>query len=182
MMRKSLLMVLIIALISLSALYAATEYVQSIPVSFSFDIVANYGFSGRKVFGLIYPDGIDEIYFTLDRKTGKIKTPDFWMYYQVFTPDLAKIRFSIGNLKSDGKQDLTFTSEDSYDVAEGTSPTKFCSDSNYLVLNKQFSSSDNSDFTPYFDSFDIVFVIDDASAIDWDSEYTATLMLTLEAI
>ncbi len=182
MMKKSLLMVLAIVLISLSALSAATEYVQSIPVSFSYDIVANYGFSGRKVFGLIYPEGIDEIYFTLDRKTGKIKTPDFWMYYQVFTPDLVRIRFSIENLKSEGKKDITFISEDSYSVAEGTSPSKFESGKDYIVLNRQFSSSDNSDFTPYFDSFDIVFAIDNVSDIDWDSEYTAVLKLTLEAI
>ncbi len=175
MIRKILLIMLIMLGICISAYAVTTEYAQNIPVSFTFDVVANYGFTGRKVLGYVKPDGIDDVYFQLDRHNSTLKTTGFWMYYQIFTPENVKLVLDVGNFKNSkgaDASDISFVSEDVYYDVERDSSVHFESGKQYTLLNKRSDS-------PYFDSFNMMFIIDDLSKIDWADEYTAVLTLTM---
>lgn len=177
MMKRSLFSIILL-LLSLFSISAVTEYSQNIPVSFTFDIVANYGFSSKKVSDFIQPEGIkdDSVYFRMDTERNKLISDDFYVFYQIFTPKSVKITLSVGKLKSDGKTDVSFSSRDGYDFISGTS-NKIQSGREYTILNSAAVTGET--FTPYFNSYLLSFVIDDISKVDWDADYTAVLTLKM---
>ena len=164
-----------------SSLFAAIEtYTQSIPVSFTYDIVANYGFTNKRVNDYVKPEGTDvagpNINFKYDSSKKQLKTDEFFFYYQIFTPNAVTIKMTLSNLTSEGKADVLYSSVDKYGFA---SNTKLKSGNPYTIYHAEKFSSTTDHFSPVVSSTLLCFVVDDISKVDWDAVYSATVTLSM---
>lgn len=179
-MKKFLFLLTIIALVS-SSLFAAITYTQNIPVSFTYDIVANYGFTTRRVSDFLKPDSSSEISsstisFKYDSAKKKIKTDDFYFYYQIFTPDKVVITMKLDDL-ANGTKSVGYSSSSSYSFA---SNSVLKSGNTYEIYSKD-KTAESEVFTPVVSSSLLSFVIneDDIKNIDWNLDYTAAITLSM---
>lgn len=179
-MKKILSLLTIIVLVS-SSLFATITYSQNIPVSFTYDIVANYGFTTKRVSDFLKPESDSEIsnstvMFKYDSAKNKIKTDDFYFYYQIFTPDKVVITMNLGALQN-GTKSVGYSSSSAYSFA---SNAVLESGKSYEIYSKEKTSSD-SIFTPVVSSSLLSFVIndDDVKNIDWNLDYSAAITLSM---
>lgn len=179
-MKKLLSLFSIIVLVS-SSLFATITYTQNIPVSFTYDIVANYGFATKRVSDFVKPDSSSEIsdstmMFKYDSSKNKIKTDDFYFYYQIFTPDKVVITMNLGEL-TNGTKSVGYSSLSSYSFASGS---VLQSGNSYEIYSKDKTAA-TAVFTPIVSSSLLSFVIndDDVKNIDWNLDYTAAITLSM---
>lgn len=176
------LFLLFAIVLTASSLFAAIEtYTQSIPVSFTYDIVANYGFTKKRVNDYVKPvaeaEAGPDINFKYDSAKKQLKTDDFYFYYQIFTPNAITITMTLSNLESIGKNDVSYSSVDKYGFA---SNTKLKSGNPYTIYHAEKFSSTTDHFSPVVASTLLCFVVDDISKVDWDAVYNATVTLSME--
>ena len=179
-MKKLLFLLAIIVLVS-SSLFATITYSQNIPVSFTYDIVANYGFTTRRISDFLKPDSLSEIsdstvMFKYDSAKKKIKTDDFYFYYQIFTPDKVVITMKLEDLKN-GTNTVGYSSLASYSFADSS---VLESGKSYTIYSKDKTAATEV-FSPVVSSSLLSFVIkdDDVEKIDWNEEYTAAITLSM---
>ena len=181
------LFLLLAVVLTASSLFAANEtYTQSIPVSFTYDIVANYGFTNKRVTDYVKPEGTDvagsDINFKYDSAKKQLKTDDFYFYYQIFTPDAVTIKMTLNNLTSAGMSDVSYSSVDKYGGFASASDGKIKSGNEYTIYQagKFTATTEASHFSPVVSSTLLCFVVDDISKVDWDAVYSATVTLSME--
>lgn len=177
------LSLLLAVVLTASSLFAAIEtYTQSIPVSFTYDIVANYGFTKKRVNDYVKPVNDDvagpDINFKYDSAKKQLKTDDFYFYYQIFTPDAVTITMKLDPLKN-GEKVVSYSSVDKYDFASDTDEKKLKSGKTYEIYHADKFSSTTAHFSPVVSSTLLCFVVDDISKVVWDAEYNATVTLSM---
>lgn len=178
------LFLLFAIVLTASSLFAAIEtYTQSIPVSFTYDIVANYGFTKKHVNDYVKPgaetvaDSV--INFKYDSAKKQLKTDDFYFYYQIFTPDAITIKMTLSNLTSEGKNPVSYSSVDKYDFASVSDGKLKSGGSEYTIYHADKFSSTTDHFSPVVSSTLLCFVVDDISKVDWTADYSATVTLSM---
>ena len=182
--RLSLLLAIVL---TASSLFASIEtYTQSIPVSFTYDIVANYGFTNKRVTDYVKPEGTDvagpDINFKYDSAKKQLKTDDFYFYYQIFTPNAVTIKMTLSNLESEGKAAVSYSSVDKYDFALDTDGKKLKSGNGEYTIyqaGKFTATTEAPHFSPVVSSTLLCFVVDDISKVVWDADYSATVTLSM---
>ena len=169
---KKLLLMLLILLLALSSISALNEDLSdAITINFTAGLVANVGFSSRYVSSMVYPSSdilSEAVSFTLDTSTGYFSTGPFYVFAQVFSPNItvdisgAPLTYGDNNSLSwtNTTTDLTLSSNRSsvniVNLSETAEPVSVCKE-----LNLQIDGLTDS--------------------TDWNGEYTGTLTLNIKS-
>ena len=93
---KRIILILCLGIIALSSVFALNATPSSsIQLNFTAGLIANMGFTSRKVEGMVYPSAniLDEARsFSFNEKTGKFETGDFYVFCQVFSAEIKEIQ------------------------------------------------------------------------------------------
>lgn len=171
---KKLLLLLLILLLALSSISALNEDLSdAITINFTAGLVVNVGFSSRYVSSMVYPSSdilSEAVSFTLDTSTGYFSTGPFYVFAQVFSPnitvDISGTSLAYGDNNSlswtNTTTDLTLTSSSNgssvniVKLSGEAEPVSVCKE-----LNLQINGLTNS--------------------TDWNGEYTGTLTLNIKS-
>ena len=196
---RRIISIIFIMLISLS-LFAVEQAEEGVDyaianVYFTATTHSVFGFSDGAVDTVVQPDVMsDEIYFE-SIGNNLIRTKQFYVYYQIFTPNKVRLKLAVQNYSNDNN--ITTPADDSSDpwwknVAKSTSPG---------LNNFNSTSTDSTDSTdctggvivyedtvdnnkPRVDSFPIVLDLNMSKLgnMDWSTKYGWHLVLSIEAV
>lgn len=175
---KRIILILCLGIIAISSVFALNATPSSsIELNFTAGLIANMGFSSRKVEGMVYPSAniLNEVRsFSFNEKTGKFETGDFYVFCQVFSAEIKEIQLggtalstTNGNDSSIGWEnttaDVSFSSENEKNEATlySKSSEPFSPDYRCLMLNLRLEDIDEN--------------------VAWDAEYSGSLILTIVA-
>lgn len=168
---KKLLLLLLILLLALSSISALNEdLTDAITINFTAGLVANVGFSSRYVSSMVYPSSdilSETVSFTLDTSTGYFSTGPFYVFAQVFSPNItvdvsgAPLTYNNDSLSwTNTTTDLTLSSNGSsvniVTLSGEAEPVSVCKELNFQI-DKLTDST------------------------DWNGEYTGTLTLNIKS-
>lgn len=187
---RRIISIIFIMLISLS-LFAVEQAEEGVDyaianVYFTATTHSVFGFSDGAVDTVVQPDVMpDEIYFE-SIGNNLIRTKQFYVYYQIFTPDKVKLELAVQNYSNDNN--ITTPANDSKNpwwknVAKSTSSglNAFNSTSIDGVV-VYIDTVDNN--KPRVDSFPIVLDLNMSKLgnMDWTTKYGWHLVLSIEAV
>lgn len=188
---RRIISVIFIMLISLS-LFAVEQAEEGVDyaianVYFTATTHSVFGFSDGDVDTVVQPDVMsDEIYFE-SIGNNLIRTKQFYVYYQIFTPDKVRLKLAVQSY-SGSNDNITTPADDSKDpwwknVAKSTSPglNDFNSTSTGGVTVYEDTDGNNK---PRVDSFPIVLDLNMSKLgnMDWTTKYGWHLVLSIEAV
>ena len=167
----------IIAIYSVFALNATPS--SSIQLNFTAGLIANMGFSSRKVEGMVYPSAniLNEARsFSFNEKTGKFETGDFYVFCQVFSADISEIKLSGTSLQNEDGSSLIGWENTTADVSFSSENEK-----NKATLYS-YSKSESETFSPDYRCLMLNLRLEDIKEnVAWDAEYSGSLTLTIVA-
>ena len=178
-MMKKVLLIVTIFLISISSLFSATDTRSTLELQFTAGLIVNIGFTNKAVSDMIYPEENllkDDISFTYNSSTSRFETDEFYVFAQVFSPNIASISLEGTRLYKDGDSTSTSylswtnTSALSFNTTNGTSSVDI------------YTKPSDQVFTPSYESYSLKLRINRIpSSIDWTSEYKGTLTIKIVA-
>lgn len=160
----------------------------SIELNFTAGLIANMGFTSRKVEGMIYPSANilnENRSFSFNEKTGKFETGDFYVFCQVFSADISEIKLS-GEALTLSNNDTTNANDSSIGwvntTADASSFSSSSEDGENEAILYSYSKSDSESFSPDYRCLMLNLRLEDISEnVAWDAEYSGSLTLTIVA-
>lgn len=182
---KRIILILCLALIAISSVFALNATPSSsIELNFTAGLIANMGFSSRKVEGMVYPSAniLNEARsFSFNEKTGKFETGDFYVFCQVFSADISEIKLS-GESLTLSNNDTTNANVSSIgwvNTVNTTADTPFSSKDGE---NEAIIYSRPETFSPDYSCLMLNLRLEDIKEnVAWDAEYSGSLTLTIVA-
>lgn len=152
---------------------------SSIQLNFTAGLIANMGFSSRKVEGMVYPSAniLDEARsFSFNEKTGKFETGDFYVFCQVFSAEIKEIQLD-GTALSTTNGNSSIGWENT--TADESFPTSEDGEKEAIIL---YSKPESETFSPDYRCLMLNLRLDDIGEdVAWDAEYSGSLILTIVA-
>lgn len=189
---RRIISIIFIMLISLS-LFAVEQAEEGVDyaianVYFTATTHSVFGFSDGAVDTVVQPDVMsDEIYFE-SIGNNLIRTKQFYVYYQIFTPDQVRLKLAVQSYSGSNDNNITTPADDPEsppwwkNVAKSTSPglNDFNSTSTGGVTVYEDTDGNNK---PRVDSFPIVLDLNMSKLgnMDWTTKYGWHLVLSIEA-
>lgn len=184
---KRIILILCLGIIAISSVFALNATPSSsIQLNFTAGLIANMGFSSRKVEGMVYPSAniLNEARsFSFNEKTGKFETGDFYVFCQVFSADISEIKLS-GEALTLSNNDTTNANVSSIGWVNTTADASFSSskdgENKAIIL---YSSPPKSEtFSPDYSCLMLNLRLEDIKEnVAWDAEYSGSLTLTIVA-
>lgn len=177
---KRIILILCLALIAISSVFALNATPSSsIQLNFTAGLIANMGFSSRKVEGMVYPSAniLNEARsFSFNEKTGKFETGDFYVFCQVFSAEIKEIQLDGTALSTtNGNSSIGWkntTADASFSTSEDEDGEKEA-----IIL---YSKPKSEPFSPDYRCLMLNLRLEDIREnVAWDAEYSGSLILTI---
>ena len=178
---KKILTSFMLILISISSLFSITDTRSTLELQFTAGLIVNIGFTNKAVSDMIYPEENllkDDISFTYNSSTSRFETDEFYVFAQVFSPNIASISlegtrlYKVVGESTDYTSDLSWTNTTSLSL----------NTENGISSVDIYKKPSDQDFTPSYESYSLKLRINRIpSSIDWTSEYKGTLTIKIVA-